>query len=56
MESKKRIQMNLFIKQKQTHKHRKQIYGCQGEGIVRDFGSMTFTQLNSKWITNKDLL
>ena len=23
--------MNLSIKQKQTHRRRKQIYGCQGE-------------------------
>ena len=34
---KKMIQMNLFTKQKQTHRHRKQIYGYQmgkrvGEG------------------------
>ena len=27
VESKKMIQMNLFTKQKQTHRHRKQIYG-----------------------------
>ena len=26
---KKMIQMNLFIKQKQTHRHRKQTYGYQ---------------------------
>ena len=26
---KKMIQMNLFTKQKQTHRHRKQIYGYQ---------------------------
>ena len=36
VESKKIIQINLFIKQKQTHKHRKQTYGYQsgnsGEG------------------------
>ena len=35
--SKKMIQMNLFTKQKQTHRHRKQTYGYQrgkwvGEG------------------------
>ena len=24
--------MNLYIKQKQTHSHREQICGCQGEG------------------------
>ena len=29
VESKKRIQMNFFTKQKQTHRHRKQIYGYQ---------------------------
>ena len=29
MESKKMIQMNLFTKQKQTHKRRKQSYGYQ---------------------------
>ena len=33
------IQMNLFIKQKRTHRHRKQNYGCQrgkkGEGEIR---------------------
>ena len=29
MEPKKIIQMNLFIKQKQTHGHRKQNYGYQ---------------------------
>ena len=28
---KKRILMNLFTKQKQTHRHRKQIYGYKGE-------------------------
>ena len=25
-------QMNISMKQKQTHRHREQIYGCQGEG------------------------
>jgi len=24
--------MNLFTKQKQTHRHREQTYGCQGGG------------------------
>ena len=24
------IQMNLFVRQKQTHRHRKQAYRCQG--------------------------
>ena len=30
---KKMIQMNLFMKQKQTHRHREQTCGCQGGGI-----------------------
>ena len=33
----KRIQMNLYTKQKQTHRHRKQTYGYQrGKGGGRD--------------------
>ena len=32
---KKMIQMNLFTKQKQTHRHRKQTYGYQ-RGWVRE--------------------
>ena len=36
--------MNLSIKQKQTHRHREQTYGCQGvgglgEGRIGSFGS-----------------
>ena len=33
---KKEIQMNLFIKQKQIHRHRKQSYGYQREIRGRD--------------------
>ena len=34
---KKMIQMNLFTKQKQAHRHRKQCYGYQrGKGWERD--------------------
>ena len=29
----KLIQMNLYTKQKQTHRHREQTYGCQGGGV-----------------------
>ena len=29
------IQMNLFIKQKQTHRHRKQTYGYQRGNVGR---------------------
>ena len=37
------IQMNLFTKQKQTHRHRKQIYSYQrgqaeGKGQIRNMG------------------
>ena len=32
VESKKRVQMKLFIKHKQNHRCRKQTYGCQGMG------------------------
>ena len=48
--------MSLLTKQKETHRLRKQPYGCWGEGIVRDFGKVMYTLLYSKWITNKDLL
>ena len=29
---KRTVQMNLFIKQKWSHRHRKQTYGYRGEG------------------------
>ena len=46
--------MNLFTKQKQTHRLRERIYG---EGrIVTEFGINIYTLLYLKWITNKDLL
>ena len=45
---------DLLTKQKETH--RKQTYGCQGEGIVREFGKAMYTLLYSKWIAKKDLL
>ena len=54
------IQINLFTKQKHTHRLREQTYGYQGEGwgegIVRQFGIDMYTLLYLKWITNKDLL
>ena len=54
------IQMNLFTKQKETHRLREQTWGCQGEGegkgIVREFGMDRYTLLYFKWVTNKDLL
>ena len=52
--------MNLFTKQKQTHRRREQTYGCQrgrmGGEIVREFGVDMYTLLYLKWITNKDLI
>ena len=56
------IQMNLFTKQRQTHRLREQTYGYRGggegwgEGIVRELGIDMYTLLYLKWITNKDLL
>ena len=41
---------------RETHRLRKRIYSCQGEGRVRDFGMDMYTRLYLKWITNKDLL
>ena len=52
--------MNLFRKQKQTHRFRERTYGYGGEGwgegIVREFGIDMYTLSYLKWITNKDLL
>ena len=53
---KRTIQMNLLIKQKQTHRLREWAYGCRGEEIFREFGIDMYTLLNLKWVTNKDLL
>ena len=60
--------MNLFTKQKQTHRLREHLgicmlcsYGYQrgrvaGGGIVREFGIKKCTLLYLKRITNKDIL
>ena len=41
------IQMNLCTKQKQTHSHRKQTYGCQKgkrrRGIIWEYGINRYT-------------
>ena len=53
------IQMNLFIKQKQTHRLREQAYGYQGERVgrrARESGIDMYTLLYLKWIIIKDLL
>ena len=52
----KRNDTNELTKQKETHRLRKRIYGCWGEGLVRESGKVTYTLLYLKWITNKDLL
>ena len=53
--SKEMIQMNLFTKQKETHRLREGTDSCQGEGIVREFGMHVYTLLYLKRITNKGL-
>ena len=51
-------QMNLFTKQKQTHRLRELTYGYQGgrEGIVWELGIDMYTLIYLKLITNQDLL
>ena len=52
--------MNLFTKQKQSHRRRKQTYGFQGgkggEGINWEIRIDIYTLLYIKQITNKNLL
>ena len=52
-------QMNIFTKQKQTHRHREQTCGCQGgrDGGGKDweFGVSRCKLVYIGWI-NKDLL
>ena len=52
-------QVNLFTKQKQTHRHRKQTYGYQrGKGgrINQEFGISKYILLYIKQVNNKALL
>ena len=53
----KMTQMNLFIKQKQTHRHRKQTYGYpRGKSSQRDklgVWELTYTQHSSICKTDK---
>ena len=51
--------MNLFIKQKQSHRCRKQTYGNweeRGRGITWEVETDIYTILYIKYITNKALL
>ena len=60
MESKKVIQMSLYTKHKQTHRHRKQTdsyqRGREREAQIRNLELMYTHLLYIKYITNKDLL
>ena len=51
------IQMNLSMKQKQTHRHREQTCGCQvGEewgGKDWDFGISRYKPLHIEWMSNE---
>ena len=54
------IQINLFTKQKQTHRLRENelmVAGGkdEGEGIVRELGMDMYILLYLKWIANQDL-
>ena len=54
-------QMNLSIKQKQTHRHREEACGCQGgfrggRGMDWDFGIGRCEVLHLEWINNKVLI
>ena len=52
--------MNLFTKQKQAHRHKKQTYGYPkgkiGERINQEFGINIHILLCVKYLINKDLL
>ena len=50
------IQMNLSMKQKQTHRHRKQTCGCRGGGMEWEFGVSRCKLVYTEWIKNKVLL
>ena len=47
--------MNLFTKQKETHRLRKRTHGCWGEGTAKDFGMVMYTLLYLKWKTDKNI-
>ena len=49
------IQMNLFTRQKQTHRLREWVYGCQREQIAGESGINMATLLCLKQITIQDL-
>ena len=60
LKKKKKVQVNLFTKQKQSHTCKKQSYDYQGGkgrmDKLEDWDWDRYTLLNIKQITNKDLL
>ena len=56
----KMIQINVFTKQKWTHRPRKQMYGYQGKrgwgGISQELGISRYKLLYIRQIKNQDLL
>ena len=52
--------MNISTQQKQTHRHREQICGCQGDGGVGgkdwELGISRSKLVNIGWLNNKVLL
>ena len=53
--------MNISMNQKQTHRHREQICGCQGGrgvggGMDWEFGISKCKLLYIEWVNNQDLL
>ena len=49
-------QMNLSMKQKQSHRHRKQTCGCQGGGMEWESGVSRCKLVYIEWMNNKFLL
>ena len=51
--------MNLSMKQKQSHRHREEVYGCQDRGGVGEEwtgSSGVADAIYTEWISNKVLL
>ena len=49
------LHMTKHMKQKETHRHRKQTCGCQGGGMDWEFGISKYKLLHIEWINNKVL-
>ena len=55
MESKEKWCKWTYLQNRETHRLRIWTYGCWDEGIVREFGKVMYTLLDSKWITSKHM-